>query len=403
MNIVTKEGLAKGETFTQLYPEILDIIVRQPVVNSRAGMTWEMLNFNTKIENPLKRCVGGYKRDINVFFLLAEALWIWTGRKDVEFLKIFNERMSDFSDDGESFHAPYGFRLRRHGINSFDKATEENKHSLQGLDQIHLAVKMLRDDPDTRRCVLQIWNADLDLDKASKDLPCNDLLFLKMRDGKLNLTVSNRSNDLHWGLPTNVFQFSTILELLSLVLNCKVGTQNHNSDSLHVYESNPITAKMIESEGRVDLYSLCEPFGYSFPLTSTDPLDRLKELDIKITNVLSYVRNYYKYYKHGESQSMFYCPMHNDMRGHLYTDNDNCAFSVYIFSFLSIYVRYAASQRTNEDRINALRDLLEWEEYVMEGRKSTTDLQLLGMNFFMNRIKGTVDLPIPSTGKLGEL
>ena len=106
-------GVAKVETFGMLYPVINDyILTNKQKEESRAGDVKEILDVKTIITNPYQRCVGGYGRDINVFFLLAEAMWIAVGRKDVEFLEIFNSRMKDFSDDGKTFHAPYGFRLR---------------------------------------------------------------------------------------------------------------------------------------------------------------------------------------------------------------------------------------------------------------------------------------------------
>jgi hypothetical protein len=69
-----------------------------------------------------------------------------------------------------------------------------------------------------------------------KDFPCNDLLKFKIRDGKLNLTVNNRSNDLHWGtFGANLCQFATIQELVASWLGIGVGEYNQESDSLHIY------------------------------------------------------------------------------------------------------------------------------------------------------------------------
>ena len=71
-----------------------------------------------------------------------------------------------------------------------------------------------------------------------KDIPCNDIVMLKIREGKLITTIGNRSNDLHLGLPTNIFQFSFLTELIAGALGVELGTQTHNSQSLHVYSWN---------------------------------------------------------------------------------------------------------------------------------------------------------------------
>lgn len=289
--IIVNDSL-RTENFSRDYVHVNKFLLENgETEESRNGVTKEILDFKTTITNPYKRCVGNNERNINVFFLLAEAMWIWTGKKDVATLKIFNDQMGAYSDDGEVFHAPYGFRLRHSGVSSTDKFittspenTGHNTHQLlNGDDQIREALQMLLTDPQSRRVVLSIWNPTLDLNKNSKDLPCNDLLMLKIRKGKLISTIANRSNDLHWGLPTNVFQFSYIGEMIGLILGIELGTQTHNSQSLHIYTDNDIALRMYEnmqfSEDFVDLYDVADfqKIDYNFAGQSTS--DKLFELD----------------------------------------------------------------------------------------------------------------------------
>jgi thymidylate synthase len=46
-----------------------------------------------------------------------------------------------------------------------------------------------------------------------------------------------RSNDLFKGLPYNLIQFTTLQEIIAGWLRIEVGSYNHISDSLHLYES----------------------------------------------------------------------------------------------------------------------------------------------------------------------
>lgn len=250
-----------------MYLDITRTVVENgDCLNSRNGEVLELLNFQTVINEPELRCVGGYSRNINIFFLLFEAMWIWLGKKDVEPLLIFNSNMKNFSDDGKTFHAPYGFRLRKYGVASDfslfkEMCIQQNLENYNyvnhtdGKDQIEEAIKMLSSDNEDRRVVMSIWNPHLDLNFKCKDIPCNDMVMLKVRDGKLHLTVQNRSNDLHWGLPTNVFQFSFIGTLISQILGVKYGSQTHNSHSLHLYMNNPITLRLLNSKQENELYS----------------------------------------------------------------------------------------------------------------------------------------------------
>ena len=171
--------------FSQSYPLLNKYMVENATrEESRNGDTKEILNFKTELLNPYKRCVGNNERNINVFFLLAEALWIFRGRKDLKFLEIFNSQMKEYSDDGVSFHAPYGFRLRHYGVSSFETISnigENQNHAanqqLEGLDQIFDALSILEEDPQSRQAVLSIWNPELDLRKKTKDIPCNDMVM----------------------------------------------------------------------------------------------------------------------------------------------------------------------------------------------------------------------------------
>lgn len=280
-------GVAKVETFSRVYPQINEYIMNADGwKESRDGKVKEILDFKTQILNPYRRLVGCKERCENPFFLLAEAMWIFTGRKDLRFLAHFNANMKNFSDDGKVFHAPYGFRLRHWGVFSRDKFCQDNLHAAQGYDQIDDAVKIFSNDPNSRQVVLSIWNADFDLGVKSRDIPCNDLVMLKIRDRKLITTVQNRSNDLHWGLPTNVFQFSFLSEMLAACLGIELGTQTHNSQSLHVYQWNKTAEVMRSSEVETDLYDISNECRIDFNFLHGVPSNRLREIDFHLNLII---------------------------------------------------------------------------------------------------------------------
>jgi thymidylate synthase len=59
-----------------------------------------------------------------------------------------------------------------------------------------------------------------------------------------------RSNDIFRGLPYNFVQFASMQEILAGWLNINVGSYNHVSDSLHVYERD---LSRMESEPQLNL------------------------------------------------------------------------------------------------------------------------------------------------------
>ena len=99
-----------------------------------------------------------------------------------------------------------------------------------------MVIKLLKENPDDRRAVLQMWDANKDLARVSKDVPCNTNIYFKIRDGVLNMTVCNRSNDMLWGAyGANVVHMSVLQELVAHRLGVPVGVYRQVSDSFHVY------------------------------------------------------------------------------------------------------------------------------------------------------------------------
>jgi len=179
--------------------------------------------FCTTYEFPMERVLFDPVRDANPFFHLFESLWMLAARRDVASLAWFNGRMASYSDNGRTFHGAYGYRLRTHW----------------GVDQLEEARMMLQQNSDTRRCVLSIWDTEIDLARESKDIPCNDLLMFKIREGRLNMTVCCRSNDAIWGAyGANAVHFSMIQEYLAWKVGVPVGVYRQISDSFHVYTAN---------------------------------------------------------------------------------------------------------------------------------------------------------------------
>ncbi len=168
---------------------------------------------------PTERVLFHAGRDANPIFHLMESIWMLAGRKDVGFLQQFNSTIGQYSDDGKSFNAAYGYRWRHHF----------------GRDQLVDVIELLRKDPNTRQAVIQMWDSD-DLTKDTKDKACNTQIVFDTRGGVLNMAVFNRSNDLWWGAyGANVVHFSILQEVVAASVGLPVGVYRQISNNLHLY------------------------------------------------------------------------------------------------------------------------------------------------------------------------
>jgi thymidylate synthase len=172
---------------------------------------------------PTQRVMFHPLRDANPFFHLFESLWMLGGRNDVAWVAHYVKRMKEYSDNGDTFHGAYGHRW----INHF------------GFDQLTQIIRALQANKDDRRCVLQMWDARADLGKQGKDFPCNtQAMFAIDHEGRLNMTVINRSNDIIWGaFGANAVHFSVLQEYMAAAIGVPVGRYWQVSNNFHAYLS----------------------------------------------------------------------------------------------------------------------------------------------------------------------
>lgn len=173
---------------------------------------------------PMERVLFSPIRDANPFFHLIEALWMLAGRSDVATLAHYVRRMSNFSDNGKTFHGAYGDRWLNRPHPPFN--------------QLSIVIELLKEQPQSRRAVIQIWDyqSDLYTNELIKDIPCNLIVTPWVHNQLLDMTVFCRSNDAIWGAAgTNVVQFSILQEYLASKLGIGVGLLYQISNNFHAY------------------------------------------------------------------------------------------------------------------------------------------------------------------------
>lgn len=184
-------------------------------------------------------------RDCNPFFHVFEAMWMLAGRNELAPLLSYVSTFGQFSDDGETLHGAYGYRWRE----------------WFGYDQLNMIIEELKENPDSRRCVLQMWDASAleqgyskelenglvtgrhDLYTATnggKDVPCNLSAVFNVINNELVMTVFNRSNDLILGcLGANYVHFGFLQEYVANCLGLPCGPYHQVTTNLHVYVDSP--------------------------------------------------------------------------------------------------------------------------------------------------------------------
>lgn len=187
----------------------------------------------TCYNRPDERVLFSPLRDANPFFHFMEAIWMLAGRNDIAFLTQFNKRYAEYSDDGQIAWGAYGWRWR----------------GFFGYDQLPIIINELRANPQSRRCVLSMWQPSSDPGvpdlttamNGGKDVPCNTNIFFRIRKDQdlgpvLDMQVNNRSNDVIWGAyGANAVHMTILHEFVAHAVGVGVGRHYQSSWNFHAY------------------------------------------------------------------------------------------------------------------------------------------------------------------------
>lgn len=203
------------------------------------------------IENPCNRYVTIERRKWNKFLPWIESLWLALGFNSLDVLPgKYVKSLYNFSDDGETWRAGYGPRIRYYSGHDTDYNIGSKDHSrvysgsIVFIDQLEFVIETLKRDIGSRQALITIHDpAKDDFDKfgelkVTKDQPCTRSIQFMVVDGKLDCTVHMRSNDLVWGFSAvNVFNFTLMQEYVANILGVPVGKYYHFANNLHYYKN----------------------------------------------------------------------------------------------------------------------------------------------------------------------
>ena len=101
-------------------------------------------------------------------------------------------------------------------------------------NQIDYVVDLLKNNKDTRQAAISIYDAK-ECDTYINDTPCTYAVQFTILNGRLDMAVVMRSNDLWYGFCNDQYCFSKLQEMISLELGIETGTYYHFAHNMHLY------------------------------------------------------------------------------------------------------------------------------------------------------------------------
>jgi thymidylate synthase len=164
--------------------------------------------------------------------MIGELAWYLAASDDAAFITHYLQIYEKEAEIDGTIHGAYGPRLFTEGWHN----------------QFENVIDVLRRKPSSRKAVIQLFDSG-DLAGTYKDVPCTCNLQFMVRNGKLDLATSMRSNDAYRGLPHDVFSFTMIQEIAARMLEVELGEYNHFAASLHLYDNDVAAANAFIEEG----------------------------------------------------------------------------------------------------------------------------------------------------------
>jgi len=212
-----------ANNFNEIYHTLLLRCLRTPVWYTRDSH--EVFNCSFILKNPSERLVKSEARAFKHDFAKKFFQWIWDGHDDVTLLFDENEKAKDFHEGDTIRNTAYGPRI---------------------ANQLPAVIEELMITPESRRGVIMILDSEDQILLPKKregtektEYPCTGYLMFVIRDHRLHMYVSMRSNNITTTICYDVYNFTRMQVKVCDILKetyptLKLGEYHHAIASAHI-------------------------------------------------------------------------------------------------------------------------------------------------------------------------
>ncbi len=171
--------------------------------------------------------------------IIYELLWFIKGDTNVKYLQKHGVRIwNEWADENGDLGPVYGEQWR-------SWRTADGRV----IDQLTETINLIRNQPDSRRMIINAWNVG-DLEHMALS-PCHCLFQFYVSEGKLSCQLYQRSADAFLGVPFNIASYALLTMMIAQVCNLEPGEFVHTFGDLHLYRNHFEQARLqLEREVR---------------------------------------------------------------------------------------------------------------------------------------------------------
>lgn len=172
------------------------------------------------------------KGDTNIRYLVLNDISIWNAwpfenfKKSIDYKNESIDQFIELIKKDSKFAQKYGDLGPVYG---------KQWRNFNGKDQLKDALKLLKENPNSRRIIISAWNPN-DVDKMLLP-PCHAFFQFYILDGKLSCQLYQRSADLFLGVPFNITSYSILTILIAHHLGLEAKEFIHVLGDAHIYKN----------------------------------------------------------------------------------------------------------------------------------------------------------------------
>ncbi|MBZ0206901.1 MAG: thymidylate synthase [Flavobacteriales bacterium] len=164
-------------------------------------------------------------KKVHLKAIIHELLWFLKGSTNLDYLRENGVTIWDEWADAQGELGPiYGYQWRSWPLPSGGT-----------VDQMALAIRQLKSNPDSRRIMVTAWNPG-DIERMALP-PCHVMFQFYVAEGKLSCHMYQRSADTFLGVPFNIASYALLTMMVAQVCSLGLGDLIISFGDAHVYKN----------------------------------------------------------------------------------------------------------------------------------------------------------------------
>ena len=164
-------------------------------------------------------------KKVHLRSIIHELLWFLKGDSNIAYLKENGVSIWDeWADENGELGPVYGVQWRSWPSPSGEK-----------IDQISQLIHDIKNNPDSRRLIVNAWNVAEIQNMALP--PCHAFFQFYVAKGKLSCQLYQRSADVFLGVPFNIASYALLTMMVAQVCDLELGDFVHTLGDAHLYSN----------------------------------------------------------------------------------------------------------------------------------------------------------------------